>query len=635
MAEGAEGAPVSARPLTTEQKQHLQGLATGVVLRGERSVGAAALSLEDQGRQRHAIDSLRTGDWVGSAKAMSEIAKTPGDAIDGLTHKLGEYGTNRDKDGKKLRPVGDPETQRHTKGAKELEKLKIYLEKGFENLKPAQQKEIRESIEKMVGRMPTFGAQFRDLSDDQRKTLIDQRLNDPRFVKYIIEETEKIKARTLTPEAEILKAQKERELSTHDAGAAGDTATQAEKDLLATRQALADLRANNVPMAPDIAAQIQNSYVNLSEAVVEQGKAEQELANLTAQRAAILATPGNKIDPLVAEVAIANNKINAAKAAQTQERNNIRTLNSQHLSNLPKDEAYVKRLAEQSEVEAKAKRIGVEKPLEAKEKGALADDLERKRAIEEDGVNRAMENIFANAFQRMTADELQASLTALEAHEPEMRAKIDEHAFAGFKKHLETRWEHEVPRNRGLLRRKGIDYVRNKKAIDRDYTQLLRSGPEDNIRSILAGLRPTRGGLEARLTTTEIDDLMKDPAFANTMSETYVTRLLANRIITKKIRPGEVNRITGSDWGKAMIDKAIATNADFRGNVERLAGDVDLDKTDFRSRFSRAAARHPGLLLFPLTTVPTLIGALIRANWEASHRAATNDPQDLEDQIAA
>lgn len=640
MAEAGEGAP---REITTAQKEHLQGLSSAVVL-GERRGGIAGLPPQDQARWERARATRNTDKFSDSLRELAEISESSEDLVAKARLTVEQFGITRKADGTKNR-IGIEKT-RYDRADKGLVATEAFLTRGYANVDAAAQTQIRAWIEQRAANLPNFGQEFQRLSPTAKTAHIDQILADPQFKTYVKDQLEKLTTRTLTPDEDIIKAQRKGELAAHDGMVAAALPTDIQADLNRTRQALADLRGGAVRMSPDVINQLNQANAEIGLAKAAKTAAQKEFDDAKNARDQALNTAGTDKGLIrdarqvyAEESSAAQRKITTAQDTLTRQQTTIAQLNQLHLANQPKPTDYEQVIDTRRQQMLEAAREAVKMPFKEQEKRGVSKDIEKTRASEEEAYAKAVENIFANAYQLKTAADLQNAFTALEANEPEILSETTRQAREGFKKQLNARWERQIPRNRGILRGRKNEAVIDKRAVDRDFNQLLRTGPEAGIRAILTRIRPTPDGLRAPLTPDQINELMQDTQFVEGMSDQYMNGILSRRMLIQKIRPGEVHQIVNSSWGKEIIGKAIQTNQEYRSNLSQLIGseDLDLDKTDVRSRFSKEVRKHPGLLLSAFLLAPVLAPPILLGQYfKAKHDTENEDERrDLVDQIAA
>lgn len=102
--------------------------------------------------------------------------------------------------------------------------------------------------------------------------------------------------------------------------------------------------------------------------------------------------------------------------------------------------------------------------------------------------------------------------------------------------------------------------VFDKKQIGEDFSDLIAKGPEEVIKNML-----TRGRTE-----DEAKEIMKNKEFVDEMQDKVVERLITRKLQTGKISKDEARRILESDWGKGMIDAALANKKEIADAFEKL-----------------------------------------------------------------
>ncbi len=632
MAEASE-APSVSQEITDTQRVRLQELSSAVVL-GEARGGVAALPAMDRLRFERARASLQKGDFNKSLENMADIAESPNELGEKIRSKVEKFGTTVNAaTGLRDRPVGSPEETRFNDATEYLNAAVDFMENGWDNMEPGSRNTVRVALENALRRMPNMAQEFNGLTPAQQTDFVIEKLRDPNYAKFVKDGLITLSKRTLASQADIHKARKESARTTEETEVAIDERDHTQADAYAAQQALNTIRnpVLGAPLPPRLQA-IERERTRITTTLNNIDWQENALrirhANLTN------AYGPNPSRPEQRDLLAIDNQINTVQASRRNYQTQLGELLTREESLAPNEANAEARVDERRARFKEARLDAAGLPEEQLEKMAAVDELERERIQDEELLTRGLENLFTTALQRNIASDLQASITALEANEHVLRTENARHAWEGVKTAMDNRWIRQSPRNTGIFRRKGREYVQDQRTVDRDYNQLLRSGPELQMRGILGSLRPTPGGLEAPLTQEQISQFLNDPQFADQLKDAYINQVVSRRIAVKKIRPGEVHLIMNSSWGKDKIDHALATDANYQAKVRELTGsnDIDKDSREFKSRFSRAAWRHPALLLFPLTTGPTLLAALIRANWETNKDDAR---RDLAEQMAA
>lgn len=133
----------------------------------------------------------------------------------------------------------------------------------------------------------------------------------------------------------------------------------------------------------------------------------------------------------------------------------------------------------------------------------------------------------------------------------------------------------------------GLDGKPNKAVIRADRLSLMRAGadvvltigtpPHTTTETLhnLDGAEQTLVDVMRRgaMNDTEIFDLLKDPATRSEMAGTLAKDILTTYLWSgQKLTRAEVIRIGRSDWGKGMVDKAIAGRADLQAQIDNAIG---------------------------------------------------------------
>jgi len=632
MAEG--GATVE---FSTGDRARLQGLAQNVVLEG-RSRGAPALDAIDQRRLEGAQRLAGLGKWNEALEELQGNGREIGRNLRGLIDKFG-ITRNRNARGEKTRAGAEQARYRRAENA--LKGLIPILEtEGFDQMTQTQQDELRTTVKTALernSRLPDFAG----MTSDNKNAVIDRFLRDPQLKQELLTILTDIQGMHLTAESEILEAHKKTELSKADKQNAREKRQYTQQDLTEIRNRLQQLirnpgRANLGPQARLLLDQVNNFGTELTRM---QGAEAVLRANLAAEpptitvgnpRAGIMGAPPD-IDIANPALQRIQAEINANVQQQSKIQDQIGQLQIARIDRIPTEEHFEEKRDAKREQLSGIRKEEVEAEFDERGNLITHQELVEERGLQEENIATRLEEAIERSLTRYVNKELRQSMEHFEQNEGEIQDETLKGVRKEITRHLQSRWTIQARRRRGLFRRGQDEPKINPTAVMRDINILMREGENGGVeplmRDVLRRIRPVGpGNVRAAIPPDRINQIMDNDSFAGEFGNELLKNLLANRMIlpadvVRPLRPGEIRQITNMPQVKAAIEGAMEKNSDFGKLVNSLVDteDAQRDPQGFWNRFSREAWSHPGLFLFPVTTIPLSIWAGIRAAWRGTH----------------
>lgn len=609
-------------PLKAKEQVHLQGLAERVLLQK-----TAGLSELDKKRVTEARQKVDVGKWSDGLRVLE------GDEIHlghNLRHMVDSFGTNRRADGTKDRTPA--ENGRHSRATSALEAIIPLLESAnYDQLDDVQKSALRTRIQSALEkntRMPGYNA----LSSAEQRAIAEQFLRDPRLKGEVITLLKSIQGMHFTSESDLLSARKELAVQRARATETGTRRTNAETELTRVNTDLTAIRAGTYTGSGEAArinSQIATINTRLDTLDTQEGTLLGQLDTI-----ANSIQPGMMMNPNQQLVGSIQTQLRAITQERTRITNQQESLVRRLESITPSPDPLERR---QDQMRAQISEANIEEaehPTEVERRRNELADLEHRREQEETAVAHQLEGVFSIAVERYIAQELDSSLQQLAANEGKIKSDATELVSKELRHHIEQRWSRTVRRPRGIMRRRVTETVQNNQQVNRDFDALLHRGPDQMMRATLRTMPTIRALGDPAEIQARIKSLMEDDQFKAQFQSELIKQIVSRRALVRPFRPGELHQIMNIDSIKDSVQTAITTNENYRNQVTSLmgSGDLNMDNPDFRSRFARNAMSHPGLLLFPLTTIPWSIISALRASWQVNN---VNERQALAAQMAA
>ncbi|MGI8419787.1 MAG: hypothetical protein ACR2LN_04030 [Candidatus Levyibacteriota bacterium] len=601
--------------LTREQRAQLRNDAKFVVMT-EHTHGLTGRGVE---RVRLAREAVKTANFDAG---LQEIVESPSDIVARARERLGEVGTTRNPT-THAREFSTEEKARHRRAETALTLVGDFVEKGYEGIKPDQQRALVDKLRSIFINHHVLGKGFSTDRAVQDKEIIAW-IQDPLYAKVVATQLEKVNEIMFTNLSDIHAAAANRAESIGRENVTQDAEKRFRQAAERTRRSLRDLQDPNAAQnLPQNRTQrlLQDARDTRDEAQTEFNTAQADYTQVLQDHLAAGGTHRTALqDPTVMQAynavnAVRTTRDNANREFQVAQRHAYQQEQEQELE--VREGELENRLEQQYERRDQARLAAARSPEEAAAARAAEQDLLSKRANEEALFARHLDNALGVAMRKSIADKLTQAVQTLEEVEPELLSEEIKDARKDVQDQMNKIFTTSVPRSRGLFKRPIMEQVRDQQKIDEHFTRLLADGPKDDIRTILAA----KG-----YTPDTINELMDNDNFTDIIKPFYSKNVIAQRMLTRGIRPAEADLILKSSWGKDMIQQALEVNNEYRKVVQDLTDteDIDMDKPEFRNRLAREVGNRPWLLL---TIFPFL-----KAAWQAQ---TYDKRQTLTEQIAA
>lgn len=153
---------------------------------------------------------------------------------------------------------------------------------------------------------------------------------------------------------------------------------------------------------------------------------------------------------------------------------------------------------------------------------------------------------------------------------------------------MQTRWTEQIMY--GVFTNK-TRMRTNRGQVLSDYNELLENGPEYTLRSLLKQTRNPETG--RRYTPTEIESIVGDKEFVNSVKGEVASKLVAKRLLVGRIPPEDIEAISTTSWGQDAVTTALQKNAELRKQVDGVMGNDAIRERGFWARFWQEAKRRP------------------------------------------
>ena len=117
-----------------------------------------------------------------------------------------------------------------------------------------------------------------------------------------------------------------------------------------------------------------------------------------------------------------------------------------------------------------------------------------------------------------------------------------------FMRDIETRWRTTVTRKKHIFGRAKTDRVISDQKVDADWQVMMNEGLKPIMQNIFTYL-PAWADLS--------DDQRKDLIKNDTLQQEFLKPLIANRILTRGLQPGEVQQLTDMEQVRDAIEGAM------------------------------------------------------------------------------
>ena len=501
------------------------------------------------------------------------------------------FGSSRDKDGKIHQEPDEKARARQAMTARE--KARSFLEKGYDNLIPAEQAELRDILEQAF--IQSVGADhpgLDGLKGPDRDVILTRLLKSERFSAMLSHKDADLLSRqfaTEIPQLALRDAQLDARLS------------QLLNDAVSNR-ALLD-KNNNSLIDYGPSGRKTRDLNNLGrELSVHQETLETSTENAASLSRAIERLQKQSENPASYRKTPekVQEEIEAAEKELRHEMSNIRIARNAIKKHTELVEEKAALEAEQKQLAERENALRAERETVERESAQVKQDLADARdakLIQEQGLVLDFKNLILDTGEDFVREIVSAGEAAKnEAYSREaasMKDPAEIALLAGAGKRHFTEKRYGLTEKRKRL-------VPNTNNINEDYHRILNEG-EDGLKAIMETMMGDGG-----LTPDEITAKMADSTFVGEMMPKVVDRILTMRLRTGTITSAESDKILFSSWGEGMMKKAMENNTELKAEEQRLRDEGHLKDATLWEWMKRQGKESKLKLLLLLLGFPVL-----------------------------
>lgn len=532
-----------------------QAVARAVLEKGTPPTGASA-DVQAGGRIRAQLEK-------NAPRSVIEAMKTPAGPVDKRTvdRKLDSaFGTEIDPaTGKKNRPATSPEKARFDSATESGRLINKFLEGGYDNLTGPEKTTIETQVTRALGNWPEAQRLFNAMTTAEKQAFIEDMFNNPAMagvVRGIFSETLKREVPDNVTEAKDKWDDAKARLS---AIQNQETATFTEWTHIDS--ALDDFRVMGGIVGPKL-LNLRNLQ-GLVPSMNMQKDAESE-----------------KLEQIEAAAKSAFAQLEALRKKDPKDSVNIDAANTVYLDLLKKANDSKKNIAYwQAQIDQKTQLESELKDLQRqfaelnKRRAELSQQRDAAKreeisahtdyssaSLDREADEIDFEQQLGNVFTQAALSEFRKRVENAERARDEV-AKVEgqdevSRAKRGFNEQFSRRWY----RNRtGFRGRQSVEVSRPQ--VEADYVRLLRSGPDEIVRSMLIS-----GGMNA----TEADEQMRDEVFMKDARGRVGEKVIREYMKNRRMTNDEAEKLMETDWGTEAMNKALAKSEEVKGLIGKL-----------------------------------------------------------------
>ncbi|MDO8461160.1 MAG: hypothetical protein Q7S38_01815 [bacterium] len=486
-------------------------------------------------------------------EAMRARSKPPGETarkVSEINEK--NIGFEKDATGRTIRGTGTEEARRLDTAKNYTGLTKDFLEKGFDGLSSSQKIAARSMVDNALNAFPEMEAFLSTMSPGEVNAVLDTLLKNPEYAASLSRVFEKAAepSKALASEAvSDLKtkfdeeSQKEKaktdEISKNSREA---SKINTELDQFAKKGGISSTKLKELE---DLTRDMPDIQRNLADAQERFDEAKETIRDVDQRRRVQL---GRGVD----DTTVQDAEITARrKEARIFQREIIGYQDKiQRKASLEQEKASL----EQEKQKLEENRVKLEDELKIQTKARIAAQADyatakMDRASQEDDYVDGLRGMFGEATFQYLEDKIEKAETAQKELLQQEEANAEDPAEKAILSKIQTRWEK-------------VEGGYNKEKIDSDYKSVLSSnGAIEVLREML---------ITSGFSLDEANVKLADKAFVEKMQPKVVEKLLTRKLQTGKPTEQEARLIIESEWGKGMIDKAIANKKELKDAVNTL-----------------------------------------------------------------
>lgn len=495
---------------------------------------------------RTTLEALKAGITIDMAKLNEDLNKS--------------FGTIDYATGTRSRIPGTPEALRYAQANTATDKIVRTIQEGYDRLPPGEKTDTRNAIEKIINMHPDGVVLLTGLGAG-KQAFLESLLRDPQYIaslKSVLDE--KFKPEKLPKDVDVKlqgEVEKTDKLKTAKIRIHTDSNTE-----------LARLKTMQTEFSGIIAGKglelhtAQNDVTRLNgEMRTIQGELDAIEIDMSDPDPVVRAAARPRYAPKRADVAKKQAELEEAKSkrdALIAEKNSLPNVVSQTQVVVDKAEEDVIEAGYQFAL-AKANLEAAKSNKELEEK-AMAEGLEK-------GFEEAIRKFIDD---RVTAAEQQrVKLVGEEKTKQEEAQKTaKEKAIDKAKRDIQTQLERRYYRlnNARTFMGRRINRRLSRATVNRDYTALVRNGPDFVLDRMFASVPLAQQTPEFRDLTVNNADFRKE------IRQKLIAHLMAKKLEFNRISEHDAQYIVSTEWGKEAIDKAITDSEEMRNKIAELRG---------------------------------------------------------------
>jgi len=533
-----------------------------------------------------------------------ELARRPPLEDEKIANRVEQIGIERDPNtGIKTRNIQEFARYNEAKEAANL--VKKFLEKGFDGMTNAEKTELRKAVWAEAGLRPSLAAELARMTPAERIAFAERALNNPElagFARQIFEEIldpSKVLADAVTPAQEAL------EITEFERDGKKGEFDEVKHRWDRNNTQLAEFEDQSATGGTKGARLIELEKLTADESTL---KAELQTRQ---QR---LRTAKDRVDDLTSELQTTTATMmtrggilsgqrppTEIQADITQAKKDIRNLEDEINEREAKLARKIQLEQEKQQVEQRKTELDREKrekELELKKaesevnkrKKELADAKALRESQEKDLV-AGFKGVVSEAINEQLNAEVQRLTEALNEEVGSLKEKAKESNEKVMYEALQEEFVKTETRRRGIFGKKEKARVVDKTKVNNYFDKIMTQGPEAAMRDlIMSRTNPETGN---PFTGTEADAILANKEYVEKMQPEVVKQLIGRKILIGGMTNNDIDIIVRSQWGRGMIEQAMAINEEYRKAVEMVTGVGGTQSHGFWEKFRQQAKKHP------------------------------------------
>ena len=199
--------------------------------------------------------------------------------------------------------------------------------------------------------------------------------------------------------------------------------------------------------------------------------------------------------------------------------------------------------------------------------------------------------VVSEAINEQLNAEVQRLTEALNEEVGSLKEKAKESNEKVMYEALQEEFVKTETRRRGIFGKKEKARVVDKTKVNNYFDKIMTQGPEAAMRDlIMSRTNPETGN---PFTGTEADAILANKEYVEKMQPEVVKQLIGRKILIGGMTNNDIDIIVRSQWGRGMIEQAMAINEEYRKAVEMVTGVGGTQSHGFWEKFRQQAKKHP------------------------------------------